>query len=467
MSGRNEACVQQANAVYNFFDHAVGVVNQNATPMHKIIWSNGKNGRKCRVFVLHDNRIFVFLRKISDLTAPTAPLTSGDVRVDVEEVDYTNTTPEQALILNILTTPKFRVYQMMYILFYLLDNTALAVIVVLSIITGTFDMAFYIGVGREIALVSAVGVEIFYDIMLNANKYWALQRVSFYIGLLLFAVYFTVVGVKKLRGDYDDDHDYWVIMGVLIFRLGAFLLEEFVDIGIDCCMHNTLAEAYHVKVPKRNSTAASVDQKDIKFPGGLVYEGSFLAWGFHSVYQWIEDHDDQPGLVRGNAMYNYVANAKTDPGAAAADALKQSLLSHQLQSQAQQPQQQQPQQQEQAPSVVTSSPLVTPEASVASSRSSSMSSIWSIADTEQPREEDLAEFSSWWLCPLFLFPAILTFALASIVSFMALLASHVVFFVGRLFTSTTNYKHYCREMLDEYRVLQEMKSEVFGWGNKK
>jgi hypothetical protein len=307
-------------------DNIVSVVNQSATPMIRTVG--------CRAFILHDNRIYVFIRTwhpaFKDIRSPLTPNSAVDVaavgggaaRAASASPSSTSTTTmsnvvsnsssyspsrarseqqplmtrpgaaasvsenancsqEQDLILRILTTPKFRLYQTMYVVFRILDNTALLAIIVLSIMNGTLEEA-YQGWGGQIVLVCAVGIEIFYDVMLNTNKFWALQRLSFWIGVLLFMVYFVVVLTMKHTGKYDNPEVYMLVLGILSFRFAAYLLEEAVDVAIDYCIHNTLVDA------AQNRLASQTGENGLIISPDILYEGSFFAWSRKSVYKWIE-----------------------------------------------------------------------------------------------------------------------------------------------------------------------------------
>mmetsp|Transcript_125992 Transcript_125992/g.251465 ORF Transcript_125992/g.251465 Transcript_125992/m.251465 type:complete len:209 (-) Transcript_125992:176-802(-) len=83
----------------------------------------------------------------------------------------------------------------------------------------------------QIAVYSAIGVELFYDVLLFTSKFWFLERLSPYIGFGLYLMYFTIVYILQ-----SPSYVWWV----LLVRLAAFVIEESVDIAIDLEMHNDL-----------------------------------------------------------------------------------------------------------------------------------------------------------------------------------------------------------------------------------
>merc|ERR550532_2076361 len=84
---------------------------------------------------------------------------------------------------------------------------------------------------RQVAVYSAIGVELFYDVLLITSKFWFLERLCPYVGLGLYGMYFTIAAVI---------HCPFYIWVVLLIRLAAFVLEESVDIAIDLEMHNDM-----------------------------------------------------------------------------------------------------------------------------------------------------------------------------------------------------------------------------------
>jgi len=231
---------------------------------------------------------------------------------------------EQNVILNLLTTPKYRAMSAMYIIFRLMDNISLLSIIVLSIIHGALTTP----TAANLALFSAIGLEVFYDVMLQTNKYWILERLSIYIGLVLYFIYGGIVWWKNFQGDYSLD-DLRVVLAVLGIRFIAFILEECVDIAIDGELHNDLLDLEKQKNEQNlasqqvneNTKPSKIDEVDIseknkkreyieledvesqqnhntfqtirsylnvchpvKIPENVKYKGSLFAWSPYSVF---------------------------------------------------------------------------------------------------------------------------------------------------------------------------------------
>lgn len=96
-------------------------------------------------YLLHDNRIFAF----------------KNIHANSENQN----TEEQNLLLSMLTTPKYRAMNAMYILFHMLDNLLLLATIVLcfiyhQLITPT---------EYQMYLLSAIGLELFYDVLFEVN----------------------------------------------------------------------------------------------------------------------------------------------------------------------------------------------------------------------------------------------------------------------------------------------------------
>jgi len=179
--------------------------------------------------LMHDNRIFAFKR--DDDNENQALLDSSSSSIT-----------EQNVILNLLTTAKYRAMSAMYIIFRLLDNISFISLIVLTIL----NKALTLPSAANISLLTTIGLEVFYDVMLQTNKYWILERLSFYIGIILYTVYTGIVIWKNSRGDYSQ-YDLEIVEGVLGARFIAFLLEEFVDIAIDGELHNDLSKLQKIK----------------------------------------------------------------------------------------------------------------------------------------------------------------------------------------------------------------------------
>jgi len=136
----------------------------------------------------------------------------------------------------------------MYLIFRLLDNIIFLAIIVLSI----WNSKLTNPTPEQLSLFSAIGLEIFYDIMLQTNKYWFLHRLSIYIAIVLYGIY-TYVIIINYSGE-----DLQLIARILGARFIAFFFEECVDIAIDGELHNDLLRLQKEKPKLASSTSTDV-----------------------------------------------------------------------------------------------------------------------------------------------------------------------------------------------------------------
>jgi hypothetical protein len=313
MAGKNVI----TNNLFNAMKRAgtMTFTNQADILMKKQLYDEKKS--KLISFNLHDNRIFIFSNKSPHCFKTITTETSS---------------PEQSVILNILTTRGFRVLRSIYFLFRVLDNSIMVVLIILSLLQGKLVQPK----PSQYAIFSVIGLELFYDVMLNVSKYWGLQRLSFVIGLLLYALYYGVLRWMDLDSDLlEEKGEYQLCLMVVTFRLCAFLIEEMVDIGIDLCLHNVLvgldalihqntvdeeSSPYDRSTDVHSSTTTDAPHQNLKLlgitkddslsidslrkslypleelkelqkkncimPSYLKYEGSFFAWGGGTVRRW-------------------------------------------------------------------------------------------------------------------------------------------------------------------------------------
>jgi hypothetical protein len=241
--------------------------------------------------LLHDNRIFAFNKS-----------QAGD--------DASSSSNEQNVILDLLTTAKYRAMSAMYLIFRLLDNSSLLLIFILSIIDIDDLQKSFIPASDDIALLSTIGLEVFYDVMLYTHKYWILQRLSIHIGFVLYIFYPLIVVWKSSNGDYKP-HELQNVIIALSVRFSAFIFEECVDIAIDGVLNNDLLKLQNqsdqeVRVDPERDVEQNEDQpllekitslfswskfkkfmdvsNDFEMPQNVDYVGSFFAWSPKSVF---------------------------------------------------------------------------------------------------------------------------------------------------------------------------------------
>jgi hypothetical protein len=203
------------------------------------------------VCFLHDNRIFVF-KKIPSAGDENNFIVRNPNQVrDNVSIESAPEVPHMEdlvtnIILHMLTSPKYRLLNSMYVAFSLLDNAFLLTIIVLNILG--FAQGEYSVTGalsRETAYKVPVAVmiilELFYDLMHNTTKFWIFQRLSIYITICFYVMYYAAVGFLGPSAEYDI-----VLLQTLItLRLIAFALETLVDVCIDMNIHNDLILLNH------------------------------------------------------------------------------------------------------------------------------------------------------------------------------------------------------------------------------
>jgi hypothetical protein len=200
-----------------------------------------------RFCVLHDNRIYGFQKN------PELSMQSS-------------ITKTQNLMLYLLTMPKYRVMRCIYLIFTLFDNSLFLFIVALNLCTalgltkGTFPQ---LPNGSEKALFTLFIAEFFYDVMLYTHKFWTLQRLSLYIGLYFYLLYYGLLAVGHIYNLYDKEQLYLMLLLVSV-RLMAFICEEFCDVMIDLELHNDILGAFN-NATKTNNTEKEEDTK-VSFP---------------------------------------------------------------------------------------------------------------------------------------------------------------------------------------------------------
>lgn len=173
------------------------------------------------------------------------------------------------IILRLQTLPKYRIRNSLYLIFHLFDNFMLLSIIIVSI-SRAINATQLKNISEQQATVFSVfAVEIFYDIMLCMNKFWNLQRLSIWVAMWLFGIYFI------LLFQWLDDPEYDVLRILLGVRFMAFFLEELLDVTIDMDMHNDITDLGNEKLPHRIMTHFD-DFTHLPTPD--FYQGSFLIW---------------------------------------------------------------------------------------------------------------------------------------------------------------------------------------------
>jgi len=179
-------------------------------------------------------------------------------------------------IQNVLTTPKYRLIQLIYMLFRLTDNLSFLTLVVSSItgfVITEFDQKYF-------RVFTVVGVEIFYDVMNFTTNIWSLHRLNLWIGILLYVAYYIVFTELELP------RTLWIIYWI---RLASFVAESLTDYALDLELHNDLTNSDSDSDSDTNSTvflccfSINKDLKDLK-ETRKQYIGSISAWGMASAF---------------------------------------------------------------------------------------------------------------------------------------------------------------------------------------
>jgi hypothetical protein len=233
------------------------------------------------------------------------PLTTLEHRVlELEtKLDPVSTTQERAqeAILTLLTTPKYRVLNGLYFAFRMMDNTAFLAIIVLSIMHQTWAQL----TPAQLALFGTIGLELFYDVMHETSKFWFLHRLSLYIGLVLYFVYFA------LCVNIGPPPEIFV---VLTARFVVFVFEEWLDIAIDMEIHNDL-----LRWTRKDNWGHMASPQCCCCPSrdsGLDFDDKTFAWVPKALVIELELNvisppvSRQPAAVTGNTLYTEWTNAR-------------------------------------------------------------------------------------------------------------------------------------------------------------
>jgi len=115
---------------------------------------------------------------------------------------------------------------------------------------------FYCPNSKRLNTICSIWSGYFYKVIDQVNKYWILQKLSVYIGVLLFVVYGWIIYFKNANGDYKP-YDLYLVCTVISFRFIAFILEEFVDIAIDGELDHDLSKLQSQKVNDNSNSPCS------------------------------------------------------------------------------------------------------------------------------------------------------------------------------------------------------------------
>jgi len=210
--------------------------------------------------LLHGNRLYRFSKDPEHIPGNFLDIEGGGTGQNPEDL-------AQNLLLRFQTTPKYRARNTMYFTFRMLDNMIFMAIIVLTILNGKITCPS----AEQISVLSAIGFETFYDIMLYTTRFWILTRLSVFIGLEFYVVYAAILWWN---------HPEQYVWFVLLARFVAFVFEECIDIAIDIEMHNDLIMVCGSKDPGPfNYMDVRRSLQDFEpLPAAGFYEGSGSAW---------------------------------------------------------------------------------------------------------------------------------------------------------------------------------------------
>ena len=206
-----------------------------------------------------------------------------------------------------LTTPKYRLLQSLYLGFVILDDTIFVFLIVALFLDVAPKDIFEIFEERWLVLL-VIAFEIFYDILQLVVQIWLISRVSIWIVVMLYISYamaFTFLDINdEPIGSAWDCQLY-----VLFFsRVGAFFMETLVDFCIDLEVDRDLSTEQRVKreIPadQGSGSVEAIESRPminelpyifrclkheenvahpIILPGDWKYRGSISAWTWNDT----------------------------------------------------------------------------------------------------------------------------------------------------------------------------------------
>ena len=243
--------------------------NQNSILMSAV---TGKDD-EYYIMVAHDTRIFYFLTTRLDLVNVATNL---DVVCD----DLTG------VFLHLLTTAKYRILNAFYLLFQMTDRIAL-VSLFLNLFMAEVNLEQdYPHKELQNTVLQykwgflVLAYELFYDVMEYNVKIWILNRISIYVGILLFIAYFAVFV-------YYHFFKYPIVVILFGVRVVSFIVEQAVDYCMDVEMALDLQSEWMTEMKGIyvwDSALASELHRKLNIPRELKYVGSTCSWTWTNVF---------------------------------------------------------------------------------------------------------------------------------------------------------------------------------------
>ena len=174
------------------------------------------DGSNYVIMMIHDTRIYYFQSNDMDL------LDNGE-KLDQVIDEITDT------LLHLLTTTKYRILNAFYVLFGMIDQLSLWSLVSMTFYNSHNGSTLFQDVIETYWMVWLVLlIELLYTLMEYTVKIWILNRISVYIGIVLFILYASAFAY----------HDIWDASGgwveaLFCLRAFAFIMEISVDFSLD------------------------------------------------------------------------------------------------------------------------------------------------------------------------------------------------------------------------------------------
>jgi hypothetical protein len=248
------------------------------------------------VCFLHDNRIYIFNKMPAAgdendfiVKNPNYPETSIEEGARPGELLHVESLMRE-LILHMVTSPKYRLLNSMYIVFSSIDHFIFISIVVTTIVgfasveaDDISSATFY-----SIPLTGFIMLEIFFGILLNTTHFWILRRVSVYIVCLFYLMYYGAIAILGKKAGSSSNHINFLYM-LLAIRFVAFVLETFVDVSIDLSIHNDIIlinKPLDATKQKKYGWGSLRNYLDVRHcmtvfdrvPSNKCYVGSLCSW---------------------------------------------------------------------------------------------------------------------------------------------------------------------------------------------
>eukprot|EP01084_Bolivina_argentea_P255239 429237_1 len=200
------------------------------------------------------------------------------------------------VMISILTTRKYRLLQSFYTLSRVLDYVMLASLILLLLLDNDYDNFSHI-IEKYWLIFMVIGLEIFYDVLEFIVKIWILNRLSIYIGVVLYILYFFALFVYE---KYTST-TVTVLFGL---RFLAFVLEEATDYCIDLeleydlnvgkgihkldvpkCIKKCVGRFIDIKQRKERLAMLHVTDYDIELGGtDWKFKGTRCVWTTDNVF---------------------------------------------------------------------------------------------------------------------------------------------------------------------------------------